>query len=301
MAKITNRITFAGIIAGYFPTWLSDIIIKRTCSLTSALDVIYDNAKPMLDRRLLRKEKQPDWETPQDMLQWIQETPLNNGNPRNTADSAAMLAMVGLVAIHTTSMFSLFALNELAVRPDVVAVLRADIAKAIADNGGVLTPHLTDKLPRLDSFMREILRLNVDVLGHRHIAMQDYAFKNGMIVRKGTLVVVSMLTVHSDPEIQSEDSNKNLDEFDAFRFADIPSKKSYSASPAFIIFGEGQHTCPGRFFAVHEMKYLLASILMKYDVKSASKKRAQNTYANGMSTYPPECPLIFEPISTKQY
>jgi len=130
----------------------------------------------------------------------------------------------------------------------------------------------------------------------RHLAMRDYAFRNGMTVKKGTLVVVSTHAVHCDPRIQPAGTNKNLDKFDAFRFANLPSKKAYNASPSYIAFGEGPHTCPGRFFAIQQIKYLLASILVQYDIKTTLKGRAPNWCIMGMATFPPSHPLIFEPI-----
>lgn len=32
-------------------------------------------------------------------------------------------------------------------------------------------------------------------------------------------------------------------------------------------FGYGRHACPGRFFAAHEIKMIMASFVMHYDVK----------------------------------
>lgn len=34
-----------------------------------------------------------------------------------------------------------------------------------------------------------------------------------------------------------------------------------------LFFGHGNQACPGRFFAVHELKVLLSHILMGYDFK----------------------------------
>jgi len=35
----------------------------------------------------------------------------------------------------------------------------------------------------------------------------------------------------------------------------------------YILFGIGRPACPGRFFAVNELKTLLSHVLMNYDVK----------------------------------
>ena len=38
-------------------------------------------------------------------------------------------------------------------------------------------------------------------------------------------------------------------------------------SPTNFAFGFGPHSCPGRFFAVYEIKIVLAHILQNYDFK----------------------------------
>ena len=43
-------------------------------------------------------------------------------------------------------------------------------------------------------------------------------------------------------------------------------------SPDFLLFGHGRHACPGRFFAVNELKALVAYVLMTYDIKLEDDK-----------------------------
>jgi cytochrome P450 len=40
----------------------------------------------------------------------------------------------------------------------------------------------------------------------------------------------------------------------------------------FIPFGFGRHACPGRFFALHQAKLMLAYALMNYDVEFMAKR-----------------------------
>ncbi|EEB94370.1 hypothetical protein MPER_06828 [Moniliophthora perniciosa FA553] len=35
----------------------------------------------------------------------------------------------------------------------------------------------------------------------------------------------------------------------------------------YVFFGTGRHACPGRFFAVNELKALMSHVLLNYDVK----------------------------------
>lgn len=69
---------------------------------------------------------------------------------------------------------------------------------------------------------------------------------------------------------------ENPEEWDPARFLRLRSEPS-KASEAHLVcpsrdhlgFGYGIHACPGRFFAVHEIKVLLCHLLVKYDWKLA--------------------------------
>ena len=38
-------------------------------------------------------------------------------------------------------------------------------------------------------------------------------------------------------------------------------------NPDYLLFGHGRHACPGRFFAVNELKAMMAHLLLTYDVR----------------------------------
>lgn len=62
------------------------------------------------------------------------------------------------------------------------------------------------------------------------------------------------------------------DKFRAFRFADMresESLKHHMVTPNldYLLFGQGRHACPGRFFAVNELKVMMAHVILTYDVK----------------------------------
>ena len=46
----------------------------------------------------------------------------------------------------------------------------------------------------------------------------------------------------------------------------------------FLGFGMGKHSCPGRFFAAHEMKLMLAYLVRHYDVEYMPKRPAQSHF-----------------------
>ncbi|KAM0310232.1 hypothetical protein ACHAPQ_012508 [Fusarium lateritium] len=45
-----------------------------------------------------------------------------------------------------------------------------------------------------------------------------------------------------------------------------------TTSDAHLAFGHGRHACPGRFFVAHELKLIIASLLLDYDIKLLEKR-----------------------------
>ena len=42
---------------------------------------------------------------------------------------------------------------------------------------------------------------------------------------------------------------------------------------SYLLFGQGRHACPGRFFAVNEIKVMLAHVILTYDVKFGDEQK----------------------------
>lgn len=56
-----------------------------------------------------------------------------------------------------------------------------------------------------------------------------------------------------------------------------PQTDLVNGGDTFLGFGYGKHSCPGRFFAAHEMKLLLAHLVQHYDVEELPKRPVQQT------------------------
>ena len=109
---------------------------------------------------------------------------------------------------------------------------------------------------------------------------RDFTFSDGTVVPKGSFVLVPMHAMYTDNDIFP-----NAEKFDAFRFSRLRDIKGQekrhqfvTTSTTHINFGHGKHACPGRFFASHEIKLLLAYTLLNYDVKLAGPKPKATWY-----------------------
>ena len=99
-------------------------------------------------------------------------------------------------------------------------------------------------------------------------ATQAVTLKDGNVIPKGAACVVSM-DIMSDPKVYPEP-----EKFNPYRFlaatSDVGDSDKYkfiSPDPTYLGFGYGKHACPGRFFAVNELKIAMCYLLMLYEWK----------------------------------
>lgn len=98
-----------------------------------------------------------------------------------------------------------------------------------------------------------------------------------------------MVTIHNDPEIYP-----SPDEFHPWRFSemreasadDALKHQAVNTSKEYLTFGLGKHACPGRFFAVNELKSMMAYIVMHYDVKMKEEGVRPANFIKGLSVFP---------------
>ncbi|KAI0320026.1 cytochrome P450 [Amylostereum chailletii] len=208
-----------------------------------------------------------EWEDkPDDMLMWLME--VATGEERSLSNLSRRILAVNFAAIHTTSLSFTHALYHLAAGPECVKSLREEIESVVAEEGWSKAGFT--KMHRLDSFMRESQRFNgMGFANLTRVAMKPFTFSNGVTVPTGTVLSCAEMATHRD-----EDNYENADVFKPFRFSDMrqgegqaTKHQMITASPEFIAFGYGRHTCPGRFFAVNEMKCMLAHVVLNYDVR----------------------------------
>ena len=78
-------------------------------------------------------------------------------------------------------------------------------------------------------------------------------------------IFVYLEEIHYDEELQGQNPN----EFDALRH--LKKNSATRVERNYLPFGLGKHACPGRHFAVNEIKFALHHLLLKYDIKKDIK------------------------------
>lgn len=112
--------------------------------------------RPIIEERVESKKNDPNWQEPDDMLQWL----INRSEGKRTATQMAKMQL-GLIfaAIHTTSLTATNILYTLAVTPEYIEPLREEIRQALNNNDGVITSRALQQMEKLDSYMKEVTRL----------------------------------------------------------------------------------------------------------------------------------------------
>ncbi|KAJ8081926.1 hypothetical protein PM082_007772 [Marasmius tenuissimus] len=160
------------------------------------------------------------------------------------------------------------ALYHLAANQQALKPLRQEVETVIKKEGWSKTAMVQLRL--LDSFLRESQRhWGAAQLSVIRETLQDFRFSDGTVVPAGTKVAAAGYYTHHD-----EGTYPAPDDFVPSRFAEMRDRageglKHQMVTPTldWVLFGTGKHVCPGRFFAVAELKAMFAHLLLNYDVK----------------------------------
>jgi len=258
--------------------------------------------KPILEKRLedMKSEK---FEPPADLIQLVIDG--TKGEGRNLDYQVNAQIGTGRAALFTTGVTVAHLLYDLATRPEYIEPLRQEVLEL----GPVkMNRANVAKLKKMDSFIRECQRWNKFMLGKRTPPLTYLRFDCFWLIpfpvgtiRKvlkpltlpdGTqLAVGTLLGMDTQNAVFNHSTLEKPDVFDGFRFErlrSVPgSEQKFQAvnpGPDHLVYGYGTQACPGRFFAVHEAKVVLARILAKYDFKLAKPAESPMSRAKGILT-----------------
>ncbi|KZT08765.1 cytochrome P450, partial [Laetiporus sulphureus 93-53] len=293
----SNDVLKGCMVLTFFPHFMKPLVGRMLPWSRRAFHKTKPFLDPILDERLKQLDKYgDDWpEKPNDLLQWTIEEAKRSGlgQPRNLFVQAMLAA--NFTAIHTSTITFTHALYHLAANPEYIQPLREELESVIREDGW--TKISMGRMWKLDSFLKESQRVNgVSTISVMRKALQDVTFSDGTFIPAGTFVTAAATSTHYDEE--------NYDEpnvFKPFRFSDMrltdseKNKHHYvSTSSDYIGFGHGKHACPGRFFAANELKIMLASIVLNYDVKFENEGKRPNNFMLATTVLPdPNAKVMF--------
>lgn len=194
---------------------------------------------------------------------------------------------------------------DLASRREYIKPLRDEIQQVIDEDGQdtdgegflKLKKASLTKLKKLDSFLKESQRMsppgvstfpflffqnptNSSQVSNTRITTAPLSLSTGHTLPTNTRIAFPSQAVHLSPETltfsatYNPSTNAPPSQFDGFRFYNLrlqPGKENrhqfVSTSADSLVFGHGNHACPGRFFASNEIKVVIIELLRNWEFR----------------------------------
>ncbi|GBB90918.1 hypothetical protein RclHR1_01800003 [Rhizophagus clarus] len=253
-------------------------------------EVTMKRLRPVIEKRLKERNELGDNYKPyHDLLEYYMDQPnFDYTKPDNLPYHVENLLVIVFSSITTTSRAAADALYDLAGRPELLNELYEEALRIDRECNGSLTVADVKRMVKLDSFVKESLRHNGIITSLPHYVVKDYTFSSGLTVPKGR-----KLRLYFDDMLKAKESyGEDAEEFKPFRFLKANSPATL-VERSYIVFGGGKHACPGRFFAVNEVKLFLHKLILKYKVSTQSGKIEDKIYF-GPYSFPSKSGIVFE-------
>ncbi|MEX1369331.1 MAG: cytochrome P450 [Nannocystaceae bacterium] len=170
-----------------------------------------------------------------------------------------------LWALHANTIPAAFwTLAHVLADAEASAAVGRELSHVLGDHDGPLARDRIDALVVIDGAAREALRLSAGSLTvRRAVEPVTLQLRSGTwSLRAGDEVCLAPQVTHHDPSVFEQPEHFVFDRF----AADGPGHgaREHDGEPSafsFMPFGAGKHLCPGRFFALNEIKIVVAALL----------------------------------------
>jgi cytochrome P450 len=191
-----------------------------------------------------------------DFLSYLLESNDADGAPLKDEVIVSRLVLVIFASLTTTGRTLMHTLLDIFSRPEIKQKVLEEQNKVLGDSETVEHEHVK-QMEYLEACIRESLRGTANLIGPRRLAMEDIQVGQ-YTIPKGTIVSLSAYLTGQDKELWGDDADKYRPE----RFLS-ETQPLY----AYLPFGSGHHACPGRFFAIHEIKTIISLLVRSYDIE----------------------------------
>ncbi|KAL0966024.1 hypothetical protein UPYG_G00289670 [Umbra pygmaea] len=194
-------------------------------------------------------------------------------------DKAAHHFAILWASVGNTVPATFWALYYLVTHPEALLVVREEI-NSVLQLAGIeadtrtnisFTREQLDRLIYLESSINESLRLSSASMNIR-VAQEDFSLRlegeSSIKVRKGDIISLYPQSMHMDPEIYENPEDYKFDRYiedgkEKTDFYKEGQRLKYYRMP----FGSGSTKCPGRYFAINEMKQFLSLLVLYFDME----------------------------------
>ncbi|KAF9049305.1 cytochrome P450 [Hymenopellis radicata] len=209
---------------------------------------------------------------------------------------------LNFAAVSSTSIILPLAFNHLASRQDWQDEIAAEVQEIIDQEGwSFRSPVSYAKVgltrERIRTFaifvvaVQSPTKLSLTATLGRVVTAPSFTFSNGITVPRGTLLCATSRELCLD---------NTGTEFQPFRFVKedeirLATDSSTTSTPQYMPWGHGKHACPGRFFAVCQMKAIIAYTFFHYRVSVANQRQPTLKWLFVMSAPDKSLQFRFEP------
>jgi cytochrome P450 len=195
-------------------------------------------------------------ESGSDILSLLLAARDEDGEPMSDQELVDEMRTLLVVGHETTATALTWAFQRIASRPDVLATIRAELARVVGP--GPVAPEHIGQLTYLDATIKEVLRLNPIVSEVGRVLTRPMRI-GGRDLPAGVVATPCIYLTHRRPDVWPEPE----------RFAPERFLGTRPSPYAFFPFGGGMRRCLGMAFALYEMKIVLAEVLARTDLRAA--------------------------------
>ena len=181
-----------------------------------------------------------------------------------TEDMVVAQGIIFLTAgFETTSSTMSILIYMLAQYPNIQEKCYEEISALLSDEEKKIDHETITELPYLEACIQETLRLYPIVLRNQRYCTKD-SNVNGMVIKKGTNIIVPTWAMHRNPELFGEDASDFIPE----RFLEGDKMAENIANHTLHAFGGGPRVCIGMRFAMTEMKLAISKLLTNFSLEN---------------------------------
>jgi len=235
-------------------------------TLDRALSALEGEVETMVRDARARMAADPDRE-PADFLEAILAAVESGDSGFTAAEIFANAGTLLLAGEDTTANTIAWAIHYFMRYPEMFARARSEADARLAPALAVEDPEQANRLPYLDAFCNEVMRLKPVAPLHVAEPLADTEML-GCLIPKGTPLM--MLVRHvATREAHFGDGGR----LDPGRWLD-PAERGDRAHDrrAFLPFGGGPRLCPGRALALLEIRVVLAMLCRNFDLEPAGRR-----------------------------
>lgn len=211
-----------------------------------------------------------------DALNTFMTSTYTDGSTLSPHEITGLLIATMFAGHHTSSGTATWTLIEFLRHPQFMEEVKQELAEVFAD-GGDVSHHAMRGMPKMEAFIREVLRVHPPLSTLIRVVEQDFDYQ-GTVIPKGHRVVMSPGVAHKIAEVFPEP-----EKFDMHR----PEPEHLFA---WVAFGGGRHKCAGNAFAILQLKAIFATLLLDFDFSLTDAADEYTDDHSGM-TVKPKAPM----------